>query len=247
MATDLELLIRDKYDGDVAQVTDEDRERLAAGEPLAYVIGWIPFLGIQVHLDSKPLIPRPETEWWTELLLMHLRERFGNEPFSFLDLCAGSGAIGLAVLRAFPEAAVTFAELIPEHCELIEKNIRENDLLRKSTMIYHSDVFEGIPMDARFDCIATNPPYIPEGRALDTSVTRFEPAEALFAGSDGLSIIRRIAAGARERLSPGGEIWMECDITNIEAASVLLLGSAAYRTDIRSDLYGRPRLVVAYF
>jgi methylase of polypeptide subunit release factors len=61
--TDLEYLVRDKYHGDASLITKEDTDRLASGEPLAYVIGWIPFLGLQIDLQSKPLIPRPETEW----------------------------------------------------------------------------------------------------------------------------------------------------------------------------------------
>jgi methylase of polypeptide subunit release factors len=69
MATDLDLLVRDKYDGDASRVTQEDRDRLDTGEPLAYVIGWAPFLNLRIDLSSRPLIPRPETEWWTELLI----------------------------------------------------------------------------------------------------------------------------------------------------------------------------------
>ena len=73
MPNDRELLIRDKYEGDANADMNEDLARLAAGEPLAYVIGWIPFLGLRIYLDSKPLIPRPETEWWTEVLIKHLQ------------------------------------------------------------------------------------------------------------------------------------------------------------------------------
>src|SRR4051812_37967220 len=120
---DIELLARDKYDGDASRITQEDRARLAAGEPLAYVIGWVPFLGLSIGLDTHPLIPRPETEWWTEELVGRLRERFGARPFKLLDLCAGSGAIGLAVLKELPGAQVSFAELSPEHTELILRNI----------------------------------------------------------------------------------------------------------------------------
>ncbi|MDB5189372.1 MAG: Release factor glutamine methyltransferase, partial [Parcubacteria group bacterium] len=85
---DIELLVRDKYpalkSSDASLYLNKevrkDIERLAAGEPLAYVIGWIPFLGLEIGLASKPLIPRPETEWWTELLVEHLLERFGDAP-----------------------------------------------------------------------------------------------------------------------------------------------------------------------
>src|SRR4051812_44190308 len=110
---DIAALIRDKYQGnDRDERFDADCARLAEGEPLDYVIGWIPFLDLRIRLDSHPLIPRPETEWWTNELIAHLHERFGDSAFAFLDLRAGSGAIGLSVLSTFPNAEVSFAELV---------------------------------------------------------------------------------------------------------------------------------------
>jgi len=91
---DIEALRREKYAGAKDANMYDDLVRLAHGEPLAYVIGTQPFLGLTLHLDSHPLIPRPETEWWTELLIAHI----GTKKLSVLDLCAGSGAVGLAVL-----------------------------------------------------------------------------------------------------------------------------------------------------
>lgn len=240
------LLIRDKYDGNGDADLSEDLARLFKGEPLAYVIGWMPFMSLRIDLDSRPLIPRPETEWWTEELIAHLRERFGETPFAFLDLCAGSGAIGLAVLSAFPHARVSFGELVPEHALLIRKNLRANGLDEGRADIRVSDLFAAFAGE-RFDIIATNPPYIPEGRLLDTSVTEHEPSEALYAGSDGLALIRTIAKGASAHLGPAGEIWMECDIANIDDAAQLLMEHEAAYTKIRSDQYGRPRIVVGYF
>lgn len=242
---DRELLIRDKHDGNTDAAIDEDLARLTAGEPLAYVIGWVPFLGLKIDLSSKPLIPRPETEWWTEELVAHLTERFGEEPFSLLDLCAGSGAIGLSVLKAFPRAQVTFAELMPEHMGSIRRSIAMNGLTEERTTLVTGNLFDGI--EGRFDVIATNPPYIPEGRALERSVTEHEPEEALFSGADGLSLIRRIATEAPRFLTPGGELWLEADIKNIEEARGLLASGGAASAEIRNDLYGRPRIVVGYY
>ncbi len=244
---DRDLLIRDKYDGDEGAEHAVDLARLSAGEPLAYVIGWMPFLGLRIGLDSRPLIPRPETEWWTEALVKRLEERFGDTPFGFLDLCAGSGAIGLAVLLNLPNARVTFGELEPEHVALIRKNIEENGLDADRAVVRESDLFEAFPFGERFDVIAANPPYVPAHRALDKSVADFEPPRALFAGADGLDLIRRIALEAASRLNPGGELWLECDIENIEEAERLLAERGAKRTEIRTDLYSRPRIVVGYY
>ncbi len=242
-----ELLIRDKYTGDRTADLSDDLARLASGEPLAYVIGWIPFLGLRIDLQSRPLIPRPETEWWTEELLAHLEERFGDTQFSLLDLCAGSGAIGLSVLKTFPQAHIHFGEVVPEHVEQIQKNIALNNLDVSRATIKESDLFENFPSTDHFDMIVTNPPYIPATRSLDTSVTAFEPQEALYSGADGLDLIRRIALDTPHHINPLGEIWMECDIDNIEEAKALLLQQGANRADIRTDLYGRPRIVVGYY
>jgi release factor glutamine methyltransferase len=247
--TELELLIRDKYDGDTGRVTAEDRERLLAGEPLAYVIGWVPFLGLKIGLDSKPLIPRPETEWWTELLV----ERIGNAHLTVLDLCAGSGAIGLAVLKYCPNAIVAFGELSSAHAASIERTLEANGLDAARHIVGTGDLFRPFP-GIHFDIVATNPPYIPAARALEASLA-YEPKEALYAGADGLDVIKRIAKNAPHHMlgAPAtptalrGELWLEADVANIHEAARLLAEHGAERIDIRTDLYGRERLVLAYY
>lgn len=237
---DVEALVREKHSGDrEAPGVAEDLARLAAGEPLAYVIGDQPFLGLSISLGSRPLIPRPETEWWAELLC----ERIGDEPFRVLDLCAGSGAVGLAVLKQCRNARVSFGELVPEHAETIRKNVEQNGLDASRADIRSGDLFAPFEGE-QFDIIAANPPYIPEGRALDGSVTDYEPGEALFSGPDGLSVIRRIAAGAA---ASAPELWMECDESNADQAARLCLEADARRADVRIDQYERPRLVVSYW
>ncbi|MDR3546742.1 MAG: peptide chain release factor N(5)-glutamine methyltransferase [Candidatus Pacebacteria bacterium] len=267
------MIIRDKYNGNADVDLVKDMERLAAGEPLAYIIGWIPFLGLKISLEpvtpdeevkagapeARPLIPRPETEWWTEKLIDHLQYRFGahgtspERPFQLLDLCAGSGAIGLAILSHLPNAYVTFGELNSAHTALIRHNLTLNNLDANRADIRTSDLFENLK-DERFDIIATNPPYIPDTRALDDNVTRYEPSEALFSGSDGLTLIRRILKEAPQHLTRNrgdetgsGELWMECDIENIAEAEKYARAAGAGETTIHPDLYGRPRLLIATF
>ena len=254
---EIELLRRDKYDGDPEADLSGDMQRLASGEPLAYVIGWIPFLNLKIYLESdtshqtvRPLIPRPETEWWTEKLITHLKYKFEDKPFTFLDLCAGSGAIGLAVLSAFPHAQVSFVEIELSFENLILKNIRENNLDKSRATIRSGNLFEPFSSNT-FDIIATNPPYIPESSepTLSKSVTSFEPHSALFAGSDGLSLIRKIITESASHLNPDSELWMECDISNIATAQTLFQSSTSRipETTIHEDQYGRPRLLVAHF
>lgn len=239
---DLQTVARDKYDGAVSKITSEDRTRLAVGEPLAYIIGWIPFCGARVRLDSKPLIPRTETEWWTERFIEEVR--VAPQPLHILDLCAGSGCIGIAVLKALPHAQVTFVEIDPRHADTIRKSLAENAIDASRATILTGDLWDALPVKSQFSAIATNPPYIPAERELATSVINFEPHAALFAGHDGMSIICRIADGTHERLYPGGPIWIECDITNTETTKQLFeaIGATARIVD---DQYQLPRIVVA--
>jgi release factor glutamine methyltransferase len=252
---DIRALIDEKYDGSTENKSAlrGDLNRLAIGEPLAYVIGFQPFMGLKIFLDSHPLIPRPETEWWAGELVQAIRHRLPERPalphnlhqLRLLDLCSGSGAIGCAVLKEIPDAHVSFGELMPEHKATIEKNIRENSLDVSRADVLVGDLFAPFA-DEKFDIIATNPPYIPDGAPLDASVERFEPREALRAGPDGLSLIKRIAEGAPQYLNEGGELWLECDITHADAA-LALISAHAKRAELRNDHYGRPRLIVGYY
>jgi HemK-like putative methylase len=212
-------------------------------EPLAYQIGNQPFLGLKIYLDSKPLIPRPETEWWTEQLLNHVG--FRKPYMTFLDLCAGSGAIGCAALARLPDAQVYFGEIDPAHESTILKNIRENNLDESRAHICIGDLFEPFG-DMKFDIIAANPPYIPSNRELPASVVDYEPALALRSGTDGLDLIRRIATSVRCHLTECGVAWIECDSAHADTAHKLFEAQELHE-EIRPDQYGVPRIIVVSF
>lgn len=256
---------------------------MQSDEPEAYQVGNIPFLGLTIYLDSRPLIPRPETEWWVEELLRELgivtfrasasnfeqrgalsgdayfsaEKLLGLRPspsgtslndtplLSILDLCAGSGAIGCAMLKACPNAKVYFGEIDPAHEATIVKNIRENRLDESRAKVRIGDLFAPFG-DLTFDFIAANPPYIPLNRALPASVTDYEPALALRAGIDGLAVIRRIARELPRRLKKGGAAWVECDSPSAEEARALFVAQGL-KTEIRHDQYDRPRIIVVSF
>lgn len=223
---------------------EADLLRLQNGEPLAYVIGTQPFLGLTIHLDTRPLIPRPETEWWVEMLIQNITAKDLTKPYRILDLCSGSGAIGCALLQALPNATVTFAEIDPVHVPLIKKNILANGLPLERTHVVVSDVWSGLTGET-FDIIATNPPYIRTDRILEKSVTNFEPSRALFAGEDGLTVIREILKGSSEHLKEEGVLWLECDSEH--ADDVLALANKyTHSPTLHRDLYERPRLLVSY-
>lgn len=232
MTNDEQWLCNEKYGGIPSPEFEADRLRLAAGEPLAYLIGHIPFLGTTIHLDSHPLIPRPETEYWVEQVIIAIRskqtsidESDTNKPsirmegsgarisqtnavLRVLDLCAGSGAIGVAVANAVPEAHVTFAEIDPAHLPTIAKNLDVNGIDCTRYQIFQSDLFANV--SGTFDFILSNPPYIDS--ALDrteTSVTAHEPHKALYGGTDGMELIACIIANTPAYLTKEGQLWLE--------------------------------------
>lgn len=281
---DEKWLLEEKYSGIETPEYEADKKRLASGEPLAYVIGWQPFLGLKIHLDSKPLIPpysakatqgtrplipRSETEWWTEQLLANVgprRSYMRSSKLKFLDLCAGSGAIGCAALKTLPYMEVFFGEINPAHEATILKNIRENNLdeshapletpaaggpgakgalsLTGRANIRIGDLFE--PFESmKFDVIASNPPYVPHDRVLPPSVADYEPALAFYAGKEGLDFIRRIAATVRCHLTDDGEAWIECDRAHA-AEACALFHAQGLSAEIRNDQYGKPRVILVH-
>ncbi len=245
MKKDTEWLLEEKYAGEKTEAFLKDTERLAKGEPLAYVIGWQPFLKLKIYLDSRPLIPRAETEWWTEQLLLSIIRDCSSAKFSFLDLCAGSGAIGCAILNKIQNAQVYFGEIEYSHKSIILKNIRENNLDAKRASIRIGDLFEPFE-NMRFDRIAINPPYIPNERILPKSVALYEDERALYSGKDGLDVIRRVANDLSKYLAPNGQAWIECDSAAATAVATLFK-EKEFLSEIRNDQYDIPRLVVVSF
>lgn len=198
-------LLKEKYDGLKTDAFRADCVRLQSGEPLAYVIGHIPFMNTTIYLDSRPLIPRPETEWWTERAILEIQTRPASR---ILDLCAGSGAIGVAVLKAVPDAHVTFAEIDPRHHDTIGRNLRENEISEARATIVGGDLFERV--EGRYDYILSNPPYIdPALDRTETSVSSFEPHTALYGGHEGCTFIEAIIKQGKQYLTDDGVLYIE--------------------------------------
>jgi HemK-like putative methylase len=204
---DEEWLLKEKYHGEKCEAFFADCERLAGGEPLGYVIGQVPFLDCVIHLDSKPLIPRVETEFWVEKAIEEIRRVAPAAP-RVLDLCAGSGCVGVAVGKAVPMAGVDFAEIDARHLPTIQKNLSANHLDSHQHQIIQSDLFQNIP--DKYNFILSNPPYIdPILDRTETSVKSHEPHLALYGGQHGLDIIKSIIAEAPTHLLPHGQLWLE--------------------------------------
>jgi HemK-like putative methylase len=207
-------LLRDKYGGEKTEGFFADCRRLLAGEPLAYVIGHVPFLGAIIHLDSHPLIPRSETEYWVEQVLHEMHTR-GTRPIRVLDLCAGSGCIGVAVLLDIKSASVDFAEIDTRHHPTIMKNLDENHIEKSRARVFGGNLLENI--SGSYDFILTNPPYIDKelGR-VDASVTKHEPHEALFADAGGFACIEQIITEAPHYLTQNGVLYVEHEPEHVQ-------------------------------
>lgn len=233
-------LLKEKYRGEKSEAFFADVARLEAGEPLAYLIGTMPFLGATIHLDSHPLIPRPETEFWVEQAIKVMKSTKNGESFSVLDLCAGSGAIGVAVATHLPKSDVTFIEIDSHHQPTIAKNCRLNGIAPERVHILLGNLFDTAQPLPQYDFILTNPPYIDAalGRVA-ASVATHEPALALYGGHAGLEIIAKIIAAAPTHLLPHGQLWIEHEPEQTEA--ITEFAAPHFHTTTHTDQYGVER------
>lgn len=240
-----EWLLKEKYSGRKSAAYNADVKRLESGQPLAYVIGHIFFLGCTIGLKRHPLIPRPETEWWVEKIISQIKNNtVSKKPLDVLDIFSGSGCIGLAILKHVPEAHVTFADKEQSCVEQILDNITLNNIESLRTKVVRSDMFASI--HGTFDYIFTNPPYIAESRknTIQDSVLAYEPRGALFAGDDGLFYIRKLIANAPRFLKVDGKMYVEFDTWQRGLIESVLSRSPSYEKHIwHTDQYGKPRML----
>lgn len=218
-----------------------ERLRLRAqGEPVQYILRSAYFMGQKFYVDNRVLIPRQDTESLVEAVIVALHEF--PEP-DVLDLCAGSGAIGLSVKTLLPSANVTLSDISKDALDVVRKNAHN---LNVDVEIRHGDLFKAVGKDT-FDLIVSNPPYIPRSdlSALQREVLR-EPMLALDGGADGLDIYRRIAAEAGAHLNPGGFLYLEVGIGEAEPVlSLVTENIQCAQAGVFNDLNGIPRVVWA--
>ncbi|MBU3896161.1 peptide chain release factor N(5)-glutamine methyltransferase [Patescibacteria group bacterium] len=219
--------LKEKHKGKITKDFQRDLKRLKAGEPLDYVIGFVSFLGCKIDLSQKPLIPRPETEFWAEKALKEVKGRC-------LDMFSGSGCIGLAVLKN-TKASVDFADNDKKCLKQIRINLKQNNLKGR---IICSDVFSNIA--GKYDYIFANPPYISYKRKskVQKSVLKYEPHNALFSKDNGMEIIKRFLAELPYHLKENGVAYMEFDPVQKREIAKLIKGT------FEKDQYGKFRYVV---
>jgi release factor glutamine methyltransferase len=220
-------------------------ERRAAGEPLQYVTGEMPFRHVVLQVRPGVFIPRPETEVLVDAVLEHLR-RSGVSAPAVLDLCTGSGAIAVSVAHEHPGASVHATEIAPVAAEAARANAERAGVADRVTVLV-GDLFAPLTdaLLGSFDVVAANPPYVPTADLADlpVEVAGFEPSVALDGGADGLDVVRRIAEEAWRWLKPGGLIVVETDTSRAKEAARTL--SRWYEgVEVRTDLTGRDRIAL---
>lgn len=206
---DAKWLLKEKYNNEKSSEYFKDLERLSEGEPIAYVIGFIPFMRANIKLNHRPLIPRPETEYWANEAF-HMIEKISGHlhRYSFADCYSGSGCIGVSALMYFPKAQCTFIDIGKDECSQIEENIKNNVLHKERATIIQGDACS--MLSGPYDAIFANPPYISKtANNVDESVTKWEPYRALYAEDNGLLEIKKLLTVAPHHLTSNGILFCE--------------------------------------
>lgn len=216
--------------------------RHLAGEPVAYLIGEWEFYGLPLDISESVLIPRPDTEVLVEQALSRLQ---GVSEPRILDLCAGSGCVGLALAKHLPGSRVVLGELDEGALRICRQNIRRNDLTGRVVSLQMNALEKPPAHLGEFDAIVSNPPYIPDGdiAGLDVSVRDYEPHLALRGGEDGLDFYRAICAQWRTALRADGRLLFEVGVGQADDVLRIMRSCGFGDVEITPDLNGIPRVV----
>ena len=228
--------------GVAADPTDQQLEvfnaalaRRAAREPVAYITGSKGFRRIDLLVDSRVLIPRPETELLVAVMKV-------DRPCGILDVATGSGAVALALADELPDATITAADISADALDVARANAQRLGASDRVTF-HQSDLLESI--NGVFDAISANLPYVTrdELAGLQPEITKYEPALALDGGEDGLDLVRRLAAQAPQHLKPGGFLALEIGDEQGPSTAQILEDAGFITTEIHQDLAERDRVV----
>lgn len=221
--------------------------RVMAGEPLAYVLGEWDFYGLTLHVNNHVLIPRDDTCAVTALAIKQALF-LGTSP-RILDLCTGSGCIGLAIASRVKDAKVTLADISKDALAVAKKNITSLKLGSRVSCVVSDAMAQPLPFLGKFDMIVSNPPYITtaEMDGLPDSVKGYEPHLALHGGDDGLDFYRAIVQNYTQALKPGGYLCFEFGMAQGDAVCQILNMNGYTILERSRDYNDRERAVIARY
>ena len=245
---DVILNDRDVYASEeVCRGMEKGLKRLLHGEPLAYVLGEWEFYGLPLKVTPHVLIPRDDTCAVTEMAIK--KALFMEQDPRILDLCCGSGCIGLAIASRVKDARVTLADISPEALAVAKENAAMNHLSGRVRCVAADALKPAFPFLGKFDMIVSNPPYITSAEMLelDPSVKEYEPHLALHGGEDGLDFYRAIAENFAPALKPGGYLCFEFGMGQGDAVCQILTESGYTILERTRDYNDRERAVLAQY
>lgn len=230
----------EQVDNETVEAYKKDAELLKQGKPIQYITHHQEFMGLPFYVDENVLIPQPDTETLVEEVLKNCKNK---ENLSILDLCTGSGAIGISLVKHIKNSQVTLTDVSKNALEIARKNAESNGVIEQCEFVL-SNMFEKI--EGKFDIIVSNPPYIQTSviATLDKEVQN-EPKLALDGGADGLDFYRVIAENAWKYLKPNGILALEIGYDQKDEVIQLLEQTKHYREIVcKKDLGGNDRVVI---
>ena len=242
------LADRDLYAGEaIVEGVENGLKRLLAGEPIAYILGQWEFYGLPMIVSPKVLIPRDDTCAVAELAIK--QALFLDKDPRILDLCCGSGCIGLAVASRVKDAKVTLADVSLDALAVAKENTALNKLTGRVRCVQADALKPAFPFLGKFDLIVSNPPYITgqEMLELPVSVKDYEPHLALYGGEDGLDFYRAIAQNFAPALKPGGYLCFEFGMGQGDDVCQILTENGYTILDRTRDYNSRERAVLAQY
>jgi release factor glutamine methyltransferase len=221
--------------------------RRQAGEPLQYVLGSWAFRHLELLVDRRVLIPRPETELVVDIALAAVAGR--ERPLLVADLGTGSGAIALSLAQELPLSGVEIwaTDVSPGALDVARANLTGLGRAAANVRLAEGDWFDALPLElgGRFDLVVANPPYVADGELLEAAVRDWEPSVALCGGPDGLDAVRVLVLGAMAWLQPGGRLVVEIGAGQGAAVAALAEAAGLVAVAVHSDLVGRDRVLDA--
>lgn len=242
------LADRDLYASEkVVNEVDAELRRLLAGEPIAYILGQWEFYGLPLKVTPDVLIPRDDTCAVAELAIR--QALFLEQDPRILDLCCGSGCIGLAVAKRVKDAKVTLADISHEALAVAKENAAFNKLSGRVRCVRADALQPAFPFLGKYDMIVSNPPYVTgaEMEALPLSVRDYEPHLALYGGEDGLDFYRSIAKNFAPALRPGGYLCLEFGMGQGDDVCRILEENGYTILERTRDYNDRERAVLAQY